>query len=592
VLANDTDADGNTLTAVKVSDPAHGTVTLNSDGSFTYTPSSGYTGTDSFTYQASDGQNDSNNITVNITVEGTPSNPTPAGGGGGGGGISGGGGGGGGVAGITSLRSSTTVDGLMLEDVSATDIDMKLELRIPKGTIIKNIYGQTPGNIRITPKGETSAANSGSERISQSYEIEPSGITFNASAILIYRYSSSEIPEDIPVNNLYLACWDPDTEVWKDLGGKVDTIARTVSTPIQHLSVYALMAHTRPASFETNNLAITPGEAAPGEIVTASIKVDNQGDLSGTCQVSLMLDNEIVQTREVTLAGGGSETVVFTLTSDTVGEHRANIGSMLATFLVKKPLSPANFAVSGLSISPNIADSGKNIDISAIVKNTGDLSGTYQTVLSVDDAAVETKEVVLAGGSSATVSFSFTAGTVGQHKVSIGGLPATFEVKLPPPAGTEVSRPELTGFSTAPSYDQTTDKLAYAKIVFTLNQSRESFPNARLMLTVFHDDQFLEQIPLLDLGELQEDGKTGAISYVPPTGWETGEYSFRAELYDGDSLVQDTPLRKLTVTPESTAAVVSWKTLGIIIGASLALGLVIVTLVLYFRRDMMRDYLK
>ena len=46
VLANDTDADGDTLTATKVGDPAHGTVVLNANGSFIYTPAAGYFGPD------------------------------------------------------------------------------------------------------------------------------------------------------------------------------------------------------------------------------------------------------------------------------------------------------------------------------------------------------------------------------------------------------------------------------------------------------------------------------------------------------------------------------------------------------------------
>jgi hypothetical protein len=270
---------------------------------------------------------------------------------------------------------------------------------------------------------------------------------------------------------------------------------------------------------------------------------------------------------------------------------------MVATFIVKKPLSPAAFTVSELSINPLITDSGKNVDVSTIVKNTGDLAGTYQTILSIDDVAVETKEVTLDGGGSMTVSFSFTPDTVGQHKVSIGGLLAPFKVEsppplLPPPAATKASKLELNSFSTAPSYDKTTNTLVYVRIAYQMNQTWKSFPDASLMLTVFRDSQFLEQVPLLTLSELQADGQTGELSYVPPTGWETGEYAFRAELYDGDSLIQDTPLRGLTITPEATARVVSWKTLGIIIGSVLALGSIILTLVLYYRRDMLRDYWK
>lgn len=75
VLANDTDPEGGTLTAQKVSNPLHGTVTLNSNGSFTYTPTTGYSGGDSFTYRASDGSLTSNTATVSFTV--IPVNQAP-----------------------------------------------------------------------------------------------------------------------------------------------------------------------------------------------------------------------------------------------------------------------------------------------------------------------------------------------------------------------------------------------------------------------------------------------------------------------------------------------------------------------------------
>jgi len=54
VLSNDTDPDGNQLTASLVTAPINGTVVLNADGSFTYTPNGGYVGTDSFKYQVCD----------------------------------------------------------------------------------------------------------------------------------------------------------------------------------------------------------------------------------------------------------------------------------------------------------------------------------------------------------------------------------------------------------------------------------------------------------------------------------------------------------------------------------------------------------
>ena len=77
VLWNDTDAEGTALTAVLVAGPANGTLALNADGSFTYTPNLNWFGTDTFTYRASDGQALGNVATVTLSV--TSVNDAPVG---------------------------------------------------------------------------------------------------------------------------------------------------------------------------------------------------------------------------------------------------------------------------------------------------------------------------------------------------------------------------------------------------------------------------------------------------------------------------------------------------------------------------------
>jgi VCBS repeat-containing protein len=72
VLANDTDVDGDELSAELITQPQHGNLTLNPDGSFTYTPTPAFSGEDSFTYRASDGAAQSEATLVQITVEPLP----------------------------------------------------------------------------------------------------------------------------------------------------------------------------------------------------------------------------------------------------------------------------------------------------------------------------------------------------------------------------------------------------------------------------------------------------------------------------------------------------------------------------------------
>jgi len=68
VLANDTDANNDPLTAVLVAGPPTGTLDLHAEGSFAYTPPHGFVGLVTFTYRAKDGLADSNTATVTITV--------------------------------------------------------------------------------------------------------------------------------------------------------------------------------------------------------------------------------------------------------------------------------------------------------------------------------------------------------------------------------------------------------------------------------------------------------------------------------------------------------------------------------------------
>ncbi|HIJ72121.1 MAG TPA: tandem-95 repeat protein, partial [Planctomycetes bacterium] len=78
VLANDTDADGDTLTVTGFTQTGHGTVTYNGDGTFTYTPTVDYNGSDSFTYTVSDGNGGTDTATVTVTINGIPDNPVAA----------------------------------------------------------------------------------------------------------------------------------------------------------------------------------------------------------------------------------------------------------------------------------------------------------------------------------------------------------------------------------------------------------------------------------------------------------------------------------------------------------------------------------
>jgi len=71
VLANDSDADGDPLTAILVTNPSHGLLSFKTDGSFTYTSDEGFSGTDNFTYKAHAGLDNTTTVSVTLTVSNT-----------------------------------------------------------------------------------------------------------------------------------------------------------------------------------------------------------------------------------------------------------------------------------------------------------------------------------------------------------------------------------------------------------------------------------------------------------------------------------------------------------------------------------------
>jgi hypothetical protein len=475
-----------------------------------------------------------------------------------------------------------------MEDISATDINLKIEVQILRGTIVLNANGQPPTSIRITPRVINTAIDPGTQIISQLYEIEPSGTTFDPGATLIYRYSDSEIPEGITPENLFLAEWDPNQSQWIELDSGIDSVAHKVYAPIQHLSIYALLARNSPAEFEFSGITSSLNEVDRGETVVLSALVTNAGDCSGSCDVALNLDGETAQTMTVTLGGGESQTVTFNVTPSTAGEHVAVIGGLSVHFTVREELAPSHFITSNLSIYPAEIESGDSINIGILVTNTGDLPGTYHAVLYVANAEKASADIDLAGRESKNVSFSFTPEETGNYTVILGGLQAAFSVKTPAPAGPAPVELKINDFQITPTYNPDTDKLVLTRIDYQMDGTPEQLASSELVLKISLDGEYLEEISLMPL-EGSVEGNSGSYSYIPSAGWKAGVYRFEVVLYQGGVFLQSSEQREFTATPEAVAAVFAWNIMGIVIGSVMVLAVIVVVLTVLKRRDMLRN---
>ncbi|GAI52605.1 unnamed protein product, partial [marine sediment metagenome] len=128
------------------------------------------------------------------------------------------------------------------------------------------------------------------------------------------------------------------------------------------------------------------------------------------------------------------------VTRDAEGSYDVRIDRLFGSFsvteveVVEVVELPANFVAINLSVTPTEVDIGQQVTISVVITNIGDLTGSYEVALKIDDVVVATEDVTLAGGASQPVVFSTAREVAGTYTVTIDSLSETFEVKaLPPP---------------------------------------------------------------------------------------------------------------------------------------------------------------
>ncbi|HEX8145243.1 MAG TPA: SBBP repeat-containing protein, partial [Pyrinomonadaceae bacterium] len=153
VLGNDVSAIA--LTAILVTQPAHGTLAFNSNGSFTYTPAANYNGSDSFTYKANNGTSDSNTATVSITISAVNDAPVNT------------------VPGAQTIDGSTPLtfsvlnsNAITVSDIDAGPASVRVTLTATNGTLSLSttfglvfITGDGTGDATMTFTGALSSIN-------------------------------------------------------------------------------------------------------------------------------------------------------------------------------------------------------------------------------------------------------------------------------------------------------------------------------------------------------------------------------------------------------------------------------------------------
>jgi hypothetical protein len=352
----------------------------------------------------------------------------------------GGGGGGGGGAppspGCNSLTSYINDEGVFNLSATAKSEDGKVQLTINKGTRARTRSDTRLTQICILKMTDPPAPSENTSIIGLVYNISPDGATLTPSITLTFTYDPAQVPAGVNQKKLGIASWDSAASKWIESENcTVNTTAHTISVEISHFTPFTIIAHTRPAAIVVSGLTISPTEVNAGEAVTIGVQVANNGDLAGSSNLTLKVNNVSVATKDISVAGGTTQTVQFTVTQDAGGTYNVDVNGLTGTFTVKPTATPAAFTTSALSISPAEAEIGETVTISILVTNDGDLSGTYKVTAKIDGVALPSKDITVAGHTSQQVTFTTSKAIAGTYTVTIDGQSGTFTVKstLPPP---------------------------------------------------------------------------------------------------------------------------------------------------------------
>ncbi|WP_336790231.1 Ig-like domain-containing protein [Paenibacillus sp. MMO-177] len=444
-----TDGDGDTLHYSVVSQPAHGQLTLNTDGTFTYTPDANYNGPDSFTFKANDGSADSNTASVNIAV--TPVNDAPT----------------------ADASSKTTPEDTALNDsVSGHDVENST---LTYAVVTKPEHGELVlnpnGTYTYTPDKDYNGSDSFTFKANDGdLDSAPATVTITVTPVNDAPSavnSGVTTNEDTPVNNSVSAN-DVDN----------DTITYTVKTEPEHGTL----------TFKPDGTyTYTPDPNYNGEDgFTFEANDGHGGKSTGTVTIT------VTPVNDAPVAEAGTETTAEdTPVNGTVSGNDVEGSPLTYTFVTPPQHGTVDLKPDGTyTYTPHPNFNGKDSFTFKANDGTADSEpATVEiTVTAVNDAptASDDSKVVDSGSS---VTYSFKANDV-------DGDTLTFTVVTPPAHGTVVINNDGTYTYTPDAAYSSTDSFT-----FKANDGELNSNTATITLAIRLLDGWVGDRPVTDTSE-------------------------------------------------------------------------------------------
>ena len=189
------------------------------------------------------------------------------------------------------------------------------------------------------------------------FDITPPGAEFDRDIFLTLGLDQSQLPEN--ALNVTMAYYDDVNDVWvfleSEAGGPNGVAELTLSAPINHFSIFGVLAELeptpppQPAHFVASGLSIEPSVeriwepvtfvTKTGESVTITANVANDGWQEGTYTVELKLNGVTVDTKMVTVGAGQSKPVSFTRAGLDYGQYEVEVAGLSGEFTTSRTIT-------------------------------------------------------------------------------------------------------------------------------------------------------------------------------------------------------------------------------------------------------------
>ena len=223
--------------------------------------------------------------------------------------------------------------------------------------------------------------------ITPAYDFGPENINFEPAINLQITWDPDSLPQSHDVSHLSIASWNPVSESWIKLDSYVNPDSHTITTTINHFSIYAIIIDiitenpepevnlTQPeASSEINFLTIQNHHAEisgasylirqvtlsdsrieGGNPATITALIENMGDEPGGYELILKINDKTKEERQISLAPGARGEVLFSLPDIAPGMYNIDLNGHLSVLTVaesgKSPAEDENIAEKQFSLS-------------------------------------------------------------------------------------------------------------------------------------------------------------------------------------------------------------------------------------------------